>query len=114
MNEVELQMLIMEHNACAHARLWDPIARQKMRSGQICSSCRRPLPQPHTPESVSAFSCASHSMRSVRCFGRGKRDLSGVSSTGAIRMANRLLRTDDLPPVTVCSLGKSLFYNING
>jgi len=56
--EVELQMLIMEHNACAHARLWDPITRQKMRSGQICSSCRRPLPQPHTSESKRCALCA--------------------------------------------------------
>ena len=64
MNEVELQMLIMEHNACAHARLWDPIARRKMRSGQICSSCRRPLPQPHTPECKRCAHCAgSHHVR---------------------------------------------------
>ncbi len=64
MNEVELQMLIAEHNACAHTRLWDPIAGQKMRSGQICSSCRRPLPPPHTPECKRCVLCAgSHHVR---------------------------------------------------
>lgn len=62
--EVELQLLIMEHNAGAHARLWDPIARQKMRSGQICNSCRRPLPPPHTPERRRCALCAgSHHVR---------------------------------------------------
>ena len=62
--EVELQMLVVENNACAHARLWDPIARQKMRSGQICSSCRRPLPPPHTPECKRCVLCSrSHHVR---------------------------------------------------
>ena len=57
-------MLIMEHNAGAHARLWDPIARQKMRSGQICNSCRSPLPPPHTPECKRCALCAgSHHVR---------------------------------------------------
>lgn len=63
-NEVELQMLIMEHNACAHARIWDPLVRKRMRAGQICSSCRRPLPQPHTSESKRCALCAgSHHIR---------------------------------------------------
>lgn len=48
MKSVELQLLILEQNAFSHSRNWDPIARRKMRFGQICSSCRRPLPQPHT------------------------------------------------------------------
>ncbi len=61
-NEVELQMLIMEHNACA--RLRDPLARKRMRSGEICSSCRRPLPLPHTPECKRCALCAgSHHVR---------------------------------------------------
>lgn len=63
-NEVELQMLIMEHNACTHARLRDPFARKRMRAGEICSSCRRPLPLPHTPECKRCALCAgSHHVR---------------------------------------------------
>lgn len=58
MNAIELQLLIAEHNACTHARRWDQIARQKIRSGQICSSCQRPLPQPHTPECKRCENCA--------------------------------------------------------
>ena len=57
MKSVELQLLIMEQNAFRHAMKWDPIAWQKMRSGQICSSCRRPLPQPHTPECKRCENC---------------------------------------------------------
>ncbi len=58
MNAVELQMLITEHNTCAHARTWDPITRKRMRAGEICSSCRRPLPQPHTPDCKRCGSCS--------------------------------------------------------
>lgn len=58
MNAIELQLLIVEHNALAHARIWDPIAKQKICSGQICSSCRKPLPQPHTAECKGCESCA--------------------------------------------------------
>jgi hypothetical protein len=58
MKAIELQLLIAEHNACAYAWKWDPIAWQKMRSGQICSSCRRPLPQPHTRECKRCENCA--------------------------------------------------------
>jgi hypothetical protein len=62
--EVELQMLIMEHNACAHERRWDRVAAKKMRAGEICSSCRRPLPPPHTPECKRCALCAgSHHVR---------------------------------------------------
>jgi len=57
MKSVELQLLIMEQNAFGHARNWDPIAWQKMRSGQICSSCRRPLPKPHRPECKRCENC---------------------------------------------------------
>lgn len=57
-------MLIMEHNACAHARLRDPLARKRMRAGEICSSCRRPLPLPHTTECKRCALCAgSHHVR---------------------------------------------------
>lgn len=58
MNAIELQLLLVEHNALAHARIWYPIARQKICSGQICSSCRKPLPQPHTVECKRCESCA--------------------------------------------------------
>lgn len=58
MDAIELQLLILEHNACAHARRWDRIAGKRMRAGEICSSCRSPLPQPHTPECKRCSSCA--------------------------------------------------------
>lgn len=63
-NEVEPQMLIMEHNACAHGRIWDPLIRKRMIASEICSSCRRPLPLPHTPECKRCALCAgSHHVR---------------------------------------------------
>ena len=64
MEAVELQLLIVEHNACQHAWIWDPLARKKTRAGEICGSCRRPLPQPHTPGCKRCESCAgSHHVR---------------------------------------------------
>jgi LSD1 subclass zinc finger protein len=58
MDEIEIQLLVLEESACRHARRWDAVAGRKMRSGEICSSCRRPLPQPHTPERKRCDSCA--------------------------------------------------------
>jgi len=64
MKAIELQLLITEHNACQHAWKWDPIARKKIRAGEICVSCRRALPQPHTPESKLCVCCsARHHVR---------------------------------------------------
>ena len=57
MKAIELQLLIAEQNAFNHAWKWDPIAWKKIRSGQICSSCRRPLPKPHRPECKRCENC---------------------------------------------------------
>lgn len=58
MDPVEFQMLRQEEFAYRETRNWDPVARRRMRSGEICSSCRRPLPQPHTPECKRCASCS--------------------------------------------------------
>lgn len=58
MKAIELQLLVTEHNACQHAWKWDPIARKKIRAGEICVSCRKPLPEPHTPKSKPCENCA--------------------------------------------------------
>lgn len=72
MEAVELQLLIIEHNACQHAWIWDPIAWKKTRAGEICGSCRKPLPQPHTPGCKRCEGCAGkHHVRMTfrRCGG---------------------------------------------
>jgi hypothetical protein len=58
MDPIEFQLLLLEENALRETRTRDPRARKRMRAGEICSSCRRPLPKPHTPVFKRCASCA--------------------------------------------------------
>ena len=58
MNAVEFQLLRLEDIAYRETRIWDGLARKRMQAGEICNSCRRPLPQPHTPISKRCASCS--------------------------------------------------------
>lgn len=64
MDAVEIELLKLEDFAYHQVRNWDRGAAKKMCAGEICSSCRRPLPLPHTPVSKRCALCAgSHHVR---------------------------------------------------
>ena len=58
MNAVEFQLLRLEDIAHRETRIWDGLARKRMRAGEICSSCKMPLPQPYAAECTRCASCA--------------------------------------------------------
>jgi LSD1 subclass zinc finger protein len=59
MDPIEFHLLRLEQFLYTQARSWDRRAAKRMRAGEICSSCRQPLPQPHTPECKRCALCAA-------------------------------------------------------
>lgn len=72
MDPIEHVLLRQEELAFRETRTQDPRARKRMQAGEICNSCRRPLPRPHAPVSKRCAGCAGrHHVRLTFSFFNG-------------------------------------------